>query len=168
MTARVTRDSLVAALAEAVATHNDATAALAQDDFSGHYAEAPAWAIGPFAKDADLTFTPTAQWVDPLEIGWSAESIFNPSVIEHDAELVVFYRASPRKESTASRIGMARRSGSEWVDSPHNPIVYPTLDNEILGCEDPKIYRSDGRYFLFYNGIFPLDAADRAPFPSPG
>jgi predicted GH43/DUF377 family glycosyl hydrolase len=83
---------------------------------------------------------------DPTNIGWTASSVFNPSLIFHDGQLMLFYRASPRMESVASRIGIAVRVPEKgWTDSPENPIIYPTQDNEIYGCEDPKIYRHDGR-----------------------
>ncbi len=161
-------EALRESLSVAIAMHNEQTNALAQDDFSGEYSSRPDWAIGPFTKDDSLTFTLETQWDDPTGIGWTSESIFNPSVIERDGELTMFYRASPRKETTSSRIGVARHTTNGWVDDAANPVLYPTLDNELLGCEDPKIYRADGRYYLFYNGIFPATDEDRAAFPSPG
>lgn len=141
---------------------------LSQDHFSLRYEDDSSWAIGPFVQDPSLTFTPTQAWPDPTNVGWTASAIFNPSLIVHDGHLVVFYRASPSMESTASRIGMARHDPETgWVDSPDNPVIYPTQENELHGCEDPKIYRHDGRYFLFYNGIFPIDPGDAAAYPSP-
>ena len=161
----LTRDALAANYQEELARdkrHNP------QDRFSAHYERTPPWAIGPFRQDPSLTFTPDAQWPDPTGIGWSASAIFNPSLIQHDDRLVVFYRASPSMESTASRIGMAAHDpATGWTDGPGNPVIYPTRDNELLGCEDPKVYRADGRYFLFYNGVFPIDADDARKFPSP-
>jgi len=161
-------DALRASLETALAMHNEQTNALAQDDFSAVYPDRPEWAVGPFTKDDSLTFAPKGQWPDPTGIGWTSESIFNPSIIEQDGVLTMFYRASPKKETTSSRIGVARHIDGVWVDSPENPIVYPTLDNELLGCEDPKLYRADGKYYLFYNGIFPVTEEDRALYPSPG
>jgi len=168
MTGPLTIPALQQALDEALALRNDATDALAQDDFSGSYPDAASWAIGPFTREPELTFELTTQWTDPTGIGWTSASIFNPSIITVGGQLVAFYRASPRKESTSSRIGLARLTASGWVDAASNPQLYPTLDNEVRGCEDPKIYAADGRYFLFYNGIFPVDADDRAAYPSPG
>jgi beta-1,2-mannosidase len=140
-----------------------------QGRFSAHYEHTPGWAIGPFEADASLTFAPTGQWPDPTGIGWTASAIFNPSLIRHDGRLVVFYRASPSMESTASRIGMAVHDpATGWIDGPRNPIIYPTGDNELHGCEDPKIYRADGRYFLFYEAVFPIDPEDARRHPSPG
>lgn len=161
--------ALERALREALAQRSEVTDALSQDDFSKRYAGTAKWAVGPFEKDDSLTFSLNGQWADPTGIGWSSESIFNPSVISDGEDLVLFYRASPRKESTSSRIGMARHTAATgWTDSAANPVVFPTLDNEILGVEDPKIYRLDGRYFLFYNGIFAVTEDDRAQYPSPG
>jgi hypothetical protein len=141
---------------------------LSQDHFSRRYEEESSWAPGPFAQDRSLTFTPIEAWPDPTNVGWTASAIFNPSVIVHDGHLVVFYRASPSMESTASRIGMAMHDPETgWVDSPDNPVIYPTQENELHGCEDPKIYRNDGRYFLFYHGVFPVDPRDAEAHPSP-
>jgi hypothetical protein len=165
---KLSREGLEASLATALAMNTDTTNGLAQNDFSGDYPERQDWAIGPFAEDASLTFRPQGQWDDPTGIGWTSSSVFNPSIIEHDGDLVMFYRASPRKETTSSRVGMARHVEGEWDDASTNPVVYPTLDNELLGTEDPKIYRADGRYYLFYNGIFPVTEEDRAAYPSPG
>lgn len=154
------------------ANYHDAAALtkqhLSQDHFSAHYEHTPDWAIGPFRRDSSLTFAPSGQWPDPTGIGWTASAIFNPSLIRHDGRLVVFYRASPSMESTASRIGMAVHDpATGWTDSSRNPLIYPTMDNELHGCEDPKIYRADGRYFLFYNAVFPVDPADAARYLSP-
>jgi predicted GH43/DUF377 family glycosyl hydrolase len=165
----ITRDRLRESLTRALANDNAQTDALSQDAFSADYPERASWEIGPFRRDAALTFELAAQWEDPHDIGWTSNSIFNPTVIEHEGALHLFYRASPRKESVASRIGHAvRGADGVWIDSPANPVVHETLDNEVLGCEDPKIYRAEGRYHLFYNGIFPVDDADRRAFPAPG
>lgn len=165
-----------AVLERALAVTNEHTDGLSQDDFSAARPEHPEWAIGPFRRDEALTFRPDGQVPDPVGIGWTSASIFNPSLIADGDDLVMFYRSSPRKESLSSRIGMARRRGpSAAADGPGDgggwedlgTVLWPTADNELYGCEDPKIYRADGRWYLFYNGIFPVEADDRARFPSP-
>jgi beta-1,2-mannosidase len=157
---------------ELARNYQDATAFkkihVSQDYFSARYKEESTWAIGPFTRDESLTFTAREQWADPTNTDWTASSIFNPSLIFHDGQLVLFYRASPGMESTASRIGMAVHvPGTGWTDSRENPVIYPTQDNELYGCEDPKIYQNDGRFFLFYNGVFPIDRDDATAYPSP-
>jgi predicted GH43/DUF377 family glycosyl hydrolase len=171
----LTRDRLRRVLDDALAHRDPLTSALAQLDFSGpeaYGADRPAWAVGPFAPDPALTFTLDGQWDDPDGVGWTSSSLYNPTMIEHDGVLHLFYRASPRKESLGSRIGHATRDLSDpagdWVDDPANPVVRPTRDLELLGTEDPKVYRAEGRFWLFYNGIWPITEEARAAFPSTG
>jgi len=161
-TASVDRDALLASYREALEHSNALTDRISTDQFSAHYDDPPPWAIGPFARDESLTFRLEGQWQDPTGIGWTSSSIFNPTMIERDGALHLFYRASPRKESTASRIGHAIRLDGVWRDDPANPVVYPTFANEVLGCEDPKVYEADGRYVLFYNAIRRTTAGDVA------
>jgi predicted GH43/DUF377 family glycosyl hydrolase len=188
----LTRDRLRQVLDDALAHRNPLTSALAQLTFSGEdaYGEArPDWAVGPFAADPSMTFTLDHQWDDPDGIGWTSSSLYNPTMIEHEGVLHLFYRASPVKESLGSRIGHATRAltgtgtgtgtaagtrtaaGTDtaaWVDDPANPVVRPTRDLELLGTEDPKVYRAEGRFWLFYNGIWPITEEARAAFPSTG
>lgn len=172
---KLTTEGQRAVLDRALALTNERTDGLSQDDFSSALPEHPDWAIGPFRRDGRLDFRPRGQAADPVGIGWTSASVFNPSLIADGEDLVMFYRSSPRKESLSSRIGLARLPGAGGPDAQWEeprwedlgPILWPTLDNELFGCEDPKIYRADGRWFLFYNGIFPVEDEDRARFPSP-
>lgn len=166
----ITTKRLRRSYADALRHENAQTAALSTDQFSYEYPERPDWAIGPFRRDDSLTFRPTGQWQDPTGIGWTSSSIINATLIEREGRLHLYYRASPVKESLASRIGHAVYTpDTGWVDDVANPVVYPTLDNELLGCEDPKVYYADGRYYLFSNGIWPLEgASELETYPSPG
>lgn len=165
----ITPEAQRATYEDAITFDNPITARISTDQFSAEYPDYPAWAIGPFRKDDTLTFRQAEDWPDPTGIGWTSGFVFNPTVIMHEDRLHLFYRASPRKESMCSRIGLAtftRASG--WVDNPGNPVIYPTLDNELLGCEDPKVYSAEGRFYLFYNGIWSVPGTtEAADFPSP-
>jgi hypothetical protein len=149
-------DDLRDSYREALMHTNAITDVISTDQFSAGYPDRPDWAIGPFERDPALTFRLEGQWNDPTGVGWTSDSIFNPTLITRGDELHLFYRASPRKESTASRIGHAVRRDGEWHDSPANPVIYPTHENEVLGCEDPKIYAIDDHWVLFYNAIWPV------------
>ena len=176
----LTRERLRTVLDEALVHRNELTGALSQLTFSSPAAYEPGrpdWAVGPFTADPAFTFTLDGQWPDPDGLGWTSESLYNPSLIEHDGTLHLFYRASPRKESLGSRIGHATLAltpngepapGAAWVDDPANPVVRPTLDDELFGTEDPKVYRAEGRFWLFYNGVFPITEEARVAHPSPG
>ncbi|MDQ1597117.1 MAG: hypothetical protein QOI70_541 [Microbacteriaceae bacterium] len=164
----LSRDALRENLESALEHRNDTTAALSQNTFSARYPSRPDWAVGPFEDDVDLSFELADQWHDPVGIGWTSDAIYNPSVIERDGVLHLFYRASPTKESLSSRIGSATLGADgAWIDSPANPQIFPTLHNELFGCEDPKLYAAEGRWFLFYNGIFPITPEARAKYATP-
>ena len=128
---------------------------LAMLDFCGHYEKREPWRVGPFRIVPEMTFCKKTEWRDPYEIGWRSGFLFNPSLIEKDGDLYLFYRAAPRKETLCSRIGLAiYREGKGWEDFPGNPVIYPTEENELLSVEDPKVYRIGERFVMFYNGIF--------------
>ena len=54
-----------------------------------------------------------------------------------------------------SRIGVAwSENGVDWEDYTKNPVISPTEDYEILGCEYPKIYKYSDIYYMYYNAIW--------------
>lgn len=129
-------------------------AAISMQGFCNQFEEFPNWCIGPIKKDDSLTFKKPKQWNDPTGIGWESGFLFNPSTIVHDSKLYMFYRAAPKKESLSSRIGLSIYSVEDgWVDYSGNPIIFPQTDDEVVSTEDPKIYRLEDGYILFYNGI---------------
>ncbi len=135
---------------------------LSSDRFAKEY-DSCEWAIGPFERLHHLTYEKKVQWPDPWNIGWEGRAIHNASLIEEDDALYMFYRCNPSMESLAGRIGLAiYREATGWVDWRNNPLIYSTEPNEILACEDPKIYRAGGKYFLFYQGDFAPSSEDRA------
>lgn len=157
---QLTTEALSASYVEALALDNPKTDALTVGQFSCDWVDVPDWAVGPFVRDDSLTFVQHEDWPDPTGIGWRDTFLFNPTTIEHEGRLHLIYRASPRKESLGSRVGHAVfEDGVGWAELP-SPVLYPTLDNELLGCEDPKLYRANGRFFLFYNGIWPAHETD--------
>ena len=121
----------------------------------------PSWAIGPFAKNEAMTYKKTARWNDPTGIGWRSGFIFNPSLIEHDGKLYMFYRAAPKKETLCSSIGLAIYDPENgWKDYENNPVIFPEEENEVLSCEDPKVYKLNDLFIMFYIGVSELPARD--------
>lgn len=169
--AALTAASQRRALARVCAQVNPQTDALSEHTFLAQFQEPREWQVGPFTEKPEYRFDGRS-WRDPWAIGWDVASLINSSLLPEageDGPLHLFYRASPAKESLASRIGHAvLDADGTWSDDPQNPIVWPTVDGEDLGVEDPKIYRADGRYLLFYNGIFTVTDDERARHPSPG
>jgi hypothetical protein len=144
---------------EAVAKPVAQFESLSQPAFCSDYGPRySSWRIGPFVLDASLTFTKTRLFEDPLNIGWKSTVIGNPTLIERDGRLHMFYRGYPRKESQSTRIGHAvftERAG--WEDLSGPPILYSTEPDEINSVEDPKLYQHGDTYYLFYNAVWTPD-----------
>lgn len=111
------------------------------------------WRIGPFTEKKEMAFKKIIPFNDPTDIGWESHFIFNPSLIEHEGRLYMFYRAAPRKESLSCRIGLSIYDAENgWNDLSGDPVIYPTEDDETHGTEDPKVYKHDGKFYMFYQG----------------
>ncbi len=160
------RDELKKSYLDAISQPvSEEVSGLRELDFCGSYAAAAPWRIGPFRPEPSMTFHKEKEWRDPWDIGWKSGFLFNPSLIVKDGKLYLFYRAAPRKETLCSRIGLAVwEEGKGWEDCPENPVVYPTEEDELLSAEDPKVYYAEGKYYLFYNGIFAPSAAEKEKY----
>jgi predicted dehydrogenase/predicted GH43/DUF377 family glycosyl hydrolase len=117
----------------------------------------PGWAIGPFRQFAidgePASFHMDVKWDDPAGAeGWAAKAFWNPALLEQDGRLYLFYRTGPKLEGLDSRVALAWSDdgGLTWTDYEHNPIIYPTEPWEQRSVEDPRAYKYDGRYYLFY------------------
>ena len=119
----------------------------------------PAWAVGPFRRNEGLTFRKTAQWADE---SYRSHAIFNPALMEKDGKLYMYYRATPVMESLESKVGLAVFNGEKWQDYAGNPVVDMETEAENLGVEDPKIYKANGQYYLFYNACCVYDPQGEA------
>lgn len=138
---------------------------LSSHRFSQEYDTGKGWIIGPFEHIPELTYEKSIQWNDPLNVGWKCNSIHNCSLLPVDDKLFMFYRANPSMESLSSRIGIAvYQEGKGWHDYEGNPVIYPTLDNEDISCDDPKIYKVDDKYVLFYQACFNISEEDRLKY----
>lgn len=126
------------------------------EHFMGQYPAVHPWAIGPFIQDPAMTLRLAGDWSDPTGIGWVGQCVWNPTMVEYQGRLHLFYRFGPRKESLSSRIGLAEWDGEQWKDYAGNPVIYSTMANEVLSCDDPKIYRVGDLFYLFYNGVYPV------------
>jgi len=148
---------------------NEEITEITQTQFISKYETDKSWAIGPFAKNDTYTFVKSTQMADPTGIGWTSSSIFNPSTIIKDEKIYLYYRASVKKESLGSRVGLAiYTDGQGWEDYAENPILFPTQENEILSVEDPKVYKyGEDQYIMFYNGAWRASAESVAEYAKP-
>ncbi|MCS7142434.1 MAG: hypothetical protein NZ920_01380 [Aigarchaeota archaeon] len=88
---------------------------------------------------------------------WESYAVFNPAVIKRGRTYYMLYRAlSPpatsRGSVTISSIGIAKsRDGVHFYD--RRRFIYPEHGWERFGCEDPRITKVDGRYYITYTAI---------------
>lgn len=80
---------------------------------------------------------------------WESAYLYNPSAIVMDDMVFLLYRAQDSKKT--SSIGLA------WSEDGYNftrysqPIISPTEPYEMPGgCEDPRVVRVDGTFYLTY------------------
>lgn len=83
----------------------------------------------------------------PSEWEWESHSVLNPTLIEHNGKVHIFYRAV--KENNYSSIGHGIIQDGKIIPDD-KPIIVPTLEEEIHGVEDPRITKIDDLFYLLY------------------
>jgi predicted GH43/DUF377 family glycosyl hydrolase len=100
-----------------------------------------------------------------LENPWENSAVFNCCPIKKGRKIDVVYRAISKKKNVAghdinlSVIGHATSSnGFEFED--RRELILPEKKWEKFGCEDPRITKIDGKYYILYTALskFPFSA----------
>jgi len=92
------------------------------------------------------------------ENAWESEATFNASVTKQGGTFHFVYRASsaPREVHGAtidlSTIGYAR-SGDGVHLRDRRQLIFPEYDWERYGCEDPRVTKLGGKYYIFYTAL---------------
>lgn len=90
---------------------------------------------------------------------WEAGSALNPCVLDDDGLIRMVYRATndvaPDEPGRyVSSIGYAESTDGVHFERRAEPLITPSLDcEEGLGCEDPRITKIDGEYFVYYTAV---------------
>ena len=98
---------------------------------------------------------------DPA-IPWQSEAAYNPSVVEADGKIHIFYRATSADKAgdtnvLISSIGHAvSKDGVKFA--AHDQIIFPIRDWEKFGCEDPRVTEFEGKYYIFYTAVSEFSA----------
>lgn len=97
---------------------------------------------------------------------WQAKAVFNASAIDLDnGDIGLLYRAESAEQELegqtyrVSTIGYAQ--GNEACEiSQVRQLISPSESWDKYGCEDPRVTKIDGKYYIFYTGLanFPPDA----------
>ena len=95
--------------------------------------------------------------LDKSDMGFESHAVLNPAVILVDGVIHMFYRAVAKDNySTIGHCTFA--SPLELTKRGDVPILFPQLDFECKGLEDPRIVCIDGQYHLTYTGFDGLNA----------
>jgi len=90
---------------------------------------------------------------------WEAEATFNPSVVQDEnGTYHMLYRALSEEvehlghKMKVSTIGYS--SSHDGVEfSGRRQLIVPEYEWEKYGCEDPRVTKIDGKYYIFYTAL---------------
>ena len=89
--------------------------------------------------------------------GFENEGVLNPAAIREGNTIHLFYRAVSK--GNYSSIGYCRLSDPLTVEERYDvPLLFPQLDYESKGMEDPRVSRVDGRYYMSYTAYDGVNA----------
>jgi beta-1,2-mannosidase len=100
--------------------------------------------FGPFVPRPD---NPVLR---PGRHDWESSNVYNPSAIRVGDRIALIYRA--HADDIISRLGLAWTDDGIHLETEPDPIVVPEHDYERFGCEDPRVVRIGGTYYLTYTG----------------
>jgi len=88
---------------------------------------------------------------------WESKATYNGCPIKNGKGYSLLYRAQgpavvDSQELLLSTVGIAE-SGNKTDFDKRRPYIYPELNWEKFGCEDPRVTCIDGEYFTFYTAI---------------
>lgn len=90
--------------------------------------------------------------LESTDLEFENQAVLNPACIQVGNTVHMFYRAV--KQGNYSSIGYCKLDGPlKVVKRSEKPILYPELDYEKHGVEDPRITFLDGIYYLFYSAF---------------
>ena len=103
--------------------------------------------------------------LEKTQLGFENEGVLNPAAILHEGIIYLFYRAV--SQGNYSSIGLCKLSNPLVVDERlESPVLFPQLDYESHGIEDPRIVKIDDLFYLtytVYNGVNALGALATSP-----
>lgn len=87
---------------------------------------------------------------------WRSQAVFNTAAIYEDGKVHLLFRAM--SADNTSTIGYAAsEDGFNFTEERHEPIYVPRTEHELKkspnafsGCEDPRLTKMDGRFYMFY------------------
>src|SRR3990167_6734484 len=89
---------------------------------------------------------------------WENQAVFNGTIIKRDNQYVLVYRAiGEESEVDTRKLRLSVIGRADSIDSYNfknrKILIYPELEWEKYGCEDPRVTKIDNRYFIFYTAL---------------
>lgn len=91
---------------------------------------------------------------------WEAAATFNPSILAEDDQYHLVYRALSAQQEYCgqilklSTVGVTTSSNeTDFNHEHHHQLIVPDQEFDKFGCEDPRLTKLDGEYFIFYTAI---------------
>ncbi len=100
-----------------------------------------------------------------LDHPFEARATFNPSPVQIGAMTHILYRAIGNPDALQGQAGMSTIGKGIMIDDKHvrdrRPFIAPEEPWEKFGCEDPRVTKFEGRYYIFYTALseFPFKAS---------
>ncbi len=90
-------------------------------------------------------------------LGFENEGVLNPAVIRNGKNIHLFYRAV--RNGNYSSIGHCKLDGPLSVfERSDTPVLFPQVEYESEGLEDPRITKIDGIYYMTYTAFNSVNA----------
>ncbi|MFA6459072.1 MAG: hypothetical protein WCV79_01580 [Candidatus Paceibacterota bacterium] len=90
---------------------------------------------------------------------WEAAAAFNGCPVIHNKDFYLVYRAMSEPQLLRephirmSVIARAKKSKKEGMYIDRAVLVKPDMPYDKFGCEDPRVTKLDGKYYIFYTGL---------------
>jgi len=85
------------------------------------------------------------------EISWSSKKVYNCAVYLEDGVYRMLFRAVG--DDWISRLGLAESGDGVHFNINPNPSMTPLEPWETNGCEDPRMVKIDGKYYVTYTAF---------------
>ena len=88
---------------------------------------------------------------------WESTAVFNCCPVKRDRKTVLVYRAmsgpdilkSPHIRTSV----IARAVPTKGEHTDRKVLIHPDTDFDRFGCEDPRVTKMDGKYYIFYTAL---------------
>ena len=87
--------------------------------------------------------------LEPCLNEFESHAVLNPTAYQEGDYVHLLYRAV--RKPNYSSIGYAKTKGpTSVVDKTSLPVLFPEYDFECKGCEDPRVTKLDGDFYILY------------------